>query len=95
MLKTIYKICSNFSENAFFRIAKKKSVFQEISTFSVCFSLVDLIIHICIKTRLKMRLSNVFSKNLHFSNFSPQNYAFHNRHFKYCWTEVHEHTNDF
>ena len=69
-------------------VLRKKSVFQEISTFSVFFSLVDQIIHICIKTWLKMRLSNVFKKKkkkkkMHFLfKFAPQNYAFRNRYFK-------------
>ena len=61
---------------------RKKSVFQEILTFSVLLSLVDHIIHTCIKTWLKLRLSYVFFKTLPFLSFSPENYAFHNRHFK-------------
>ena len=46
MLRTIFKISSNFSENAFVGLRKKKKkkkekrktyVFQDISTFSVFF----------------------------------------------------------
>ena len=35
MLKTIFKICSNFSENAFFRIAKKIRLSGNFDFFSV------------------------------------------------------------
>ena len=67
---------------------RNKSVFQEISTFSVFLSLVDHIIHICIKTWLKMHFCKCFwkkkkkKKKRHFLHFSPQNYAFHDRHFE-------------
>ena len=59
MFLTIFKICSNFSENAFFRIAKKIRLSGNFVFFSV-FSLVDHIILTCIETWLKMRLSNIF-----------------------------------
>ena len=78
MFKTIFKIYSIFRKMHLFLGLRKKSVFQEISTFSVLFSLVDHIIHICIKTWLKIRLSNVFSTKCNVLSFSSQNYAFHN-----------------
>ena len=84
--KMIQTLClrrfSKSAEITFVLELRKNSVFQKTSTFSVFFSLVDHSIHIRIKTWLKMHLSNVFSKTLHIFNFSPQNYAFHNRHFK-------------
>ena len=88
MLKTIFKICSIFSENTFFfwiakkkkkKKKKKKRFSGNFDLFSFL-TLLDLIIHICIKTSITMRLNKVFSQKLHFLKFSPQNYAFHNRH---------------
>ena len=58
MVKTIYKISNNFSENAVFRM-RKKSVFQEISTFSVFFFLV-LLHYSYLHIIAKMRVSNFF-----------------------------------
>ena len=73
---------------------RKKSVFQEISTFSVFFTLVDRIINL-----VKIRLSNVFSNSLLFFLFLS---LLKITHFiiiidtsKYCWTDDHEHANDW
>ena len=87
MLKTIFQICTNVSENAFLGLQKKKkkkkkSSFRKFLLFQCLFSLVDNIIHICIKTWIRMRLIIVFSTKNAFFLFSPQNYAFRNRNFK-------------
>ena len=72
---------------------RQKSVFQEISTFSVFF--MDHIIHICIDTRLKMRLSNVFPNKTLFIIFLPKSVHFIIYTSQYCWTEVREYANNF
>ena len=69
----VFKICSHFSENVIFQKCIKTRTSEEILTFCVLISLMDLILHISTNTWPKNTFKSLLLvNNVCFEIFSPK-----------------------